>query len=84
MPMCQEKRNCDDYDPLYEAALRIVLEEREASIGLVQRRLKLGYSRVVEIFRRMETEGIVGAPKASGSLREILITPFKRRRMLRG
>lgn len=82
--MCQRKRNSDADDPLYEAALRIVLEEREASIGLIQRRLRLGHSHVVKIFHRMETEGIIGAPPGNGDLRRILIPPFKKRLMLQG
>jgi len=69
-------------DPLYEQAVRIVLEERLASISLVQRRLRMAYGRVADMFERMEAQGLVSSFLGSDGFRELLISPFKRRRLL--
>jgi len=69
-------------DPLYEQAVRIVLEERVASISLVQRRLRLSYRHVAEMFEKMEAQGLVSSFLGSNGFRELLILPFKRRLLL--
>ena len=69
-------------DPLYEQAVRIVLEERSASISLVQRRLRLGYGRAVKMFERMEAQGLVSSFLGSDGFRGLLISPFRRRLLL--
>jgi S-DNA-T family DNA segregation ATPase FtsK/SpoIIIE len=48
-------------DQLYDAALRIVLESGQASVSLIQRRLRIGYNRSARIVEQMEREGIVTA-----------------------
>lgn len=69
-------------DPLYEQAVRIVLEERVASISLVQRRLRLSYRHVAEMFEKMEAQGLVSSFLGSNGFRELLILPYKRRLLL--
>lgn len=65
------KAEQDQEDHLYEAAVRIVLDTRKASISGVQRRLKLGYNHAARLIERMETEGVVGPAKSDGT-REVL------------
>jgi S-DNA-T family DNA segregation ATPase FtsK/SpoIIIE len=48
-------------DQLYDAALRIVLESGQASVSMIQRRLRIGYNRSARIVEQMEREGIVMA-----------------------
>ena len=51
----------DQRDPLYDEALRIVFEAGQASISMIQRRLRIGYNRSARIVEQMEREGIVAA-----------------------
>jgi len=60
-----------EQDPLYDEAVRIVVETRKASISGVQRRLKIGYNRAARLVETMEAAGLVGPLQPNGS-REIL------------
>ncbi|KAA3612038.1 MAG: DNA translocase FtsK [Calditrichaeota bacterium] len=63
----------DDRDSLYEDARAIVVQSQSGSISLLQRRLKIGYSRAARLIDQMEEEGIVGAA-IGGKPREVLMT----------
>ena len=60
-----------EQDPLYDQAVRIVIESRKASISGVQRRLKIGYNRAARMIETMEAAGLVG-PLQSNGMREVL------------
>ncbi len=62
----------NEKDELYDEALRVILETRQASVSVLQRRLRLGYGRASRIIDMMEQEGIVG-PFQGSRPREILI-----------
>jgi S-DNA-T family DNA segregation ATPase FtsK/SpoIIIE len=62
-------------DPLYDQAVQIVLQNRRASISLVQRHLRIGYNRAARLIEDMERAGLV-SPMASNGNREIL-TPAR-------
>ena len=64
----------NEMDPLYDEAVRIVIETRKSSISYIQRRLKVGYNRAARIVEEMEKSGLVGPLESNGS-REILIPP---------
>jgi DNA segregation ATPase FtsK/SpoIIIE, S-DNA-T family len=57
-----ESRGGDERDELYDQALQIVLESGQASISMIQRRLRIGYNRSARIVEQMEREGIVMPP----------------------
>jgi len=63
----------DDADELLPAAIEVVVETGQASASLLQRRLKLGYSRAARLVDQMEERGIVG-PYEGSKPRTLLIT----------
>ena len=63
----------DGGDELLPAAVDVILETGQASVSMLQRRLKLGYARAARIVDEMEDRGIVG-PFVGSKPREILIT----------
>ncbi|MFR1616790.1 MAG: DNA translocase FtsK [Dysosmobacter welbionis] len=60
-------------DELLPAAVEVVLETGQASVSMLQRRLKLGYSRAARLVDQMEERGIVG-PFEGSKPRQLLIT----------
>ena len=62
-----------DYDELLPQAVDVILETGQASVSLLQRRLKLGYSRAARLVDQMEEMGVVG-PFQGSKPRDILIT----------
>ena len=62
-----------DGDEMLPAAVDVILETNQASVSMLQRRLKLGYARAARIVDEMEEKGIVG-PFQGSKPREILIT----------
>lgn len=63
-----------EQDPVYEDAIRVVLEVGKASTSILQRRLRLGYGRAARILDMMQHEGIIGPPDGSRP-REVLKRP---------
>jgi len=64
----------DENDPLFEDAVRLVLEFGKASTSLLQRRLRIGYGRAAHLIDLMERDGIVGAADGPKP-REVLKRP---------
>ncbi|HRI88557.1 MAG TPA: DNA translocase FtsK, partial [Candidatus Hydrogenedentes bacterium] len=63
----------DQDDELFDDAVRVVLETGQASISMVQRRLRVGYTRAARLIDMMELRGIVG-PHSGSKAREILVS----------
>jgi len=61
----------DEYDEKYDEAVALVCETGQASISMVQRRLRVGYNRAARMIEIMEKEGIVG-PSDGSKPREVL------------
>ncbi len=61
-----------DLDPMFEDAARIVVRHQQGSVSLLQRRLKLGYSRAARIVDQLEEAGIVG-PSEGSKAREVIV-----------
>ncbi len=59
-------------DPMYDQAVAIVLQNKKASISLVQRHLRIGYNRAARLLEQMEKSGLVSALSASGN-RDLLV-----------
>ena len=58
-------------DPLYDQAVQVVLQNKRASISLVQRHLRIGYNRAARLLEDMEKAGLVSSMQSNGN-REIL------------
>lgn len=69
----ENKANYEIEDELYPQAVRIILEAQTASVSLLQRRLRIGYTRAARLIDIMEANGIVG-PYEGNKPREVLIT----------
>lgn len=61
-PMSKEAKSND----LYEQAKEVVLRDKKPTISYIQRRLGIGYNKAATLIERMETEGIISTPDASG------------------
>jgi S-DNA-T family DNA segregation ATPase FtsK/SpoIIIE len=74
MKASEEKGSDDEeVDDRYDDAVALVAETRQASISMVQRRLRIGYNRAARIIEKMEQEGIVGPSDGSSKPREVFI-----------
>ena len=63
-------------DEFFDEAVQMVLETGQASVSMLQRRLRLGYTRAARIIDAMEEEGIIGSFRGSKP-REILIQEYQ-------
>ncbi|MBW2425382.1 MAG: DNA translocase FtsK 4TM domain-containing protein [Deltaproteobacteria bacterium] len=64
----------EEVDEMFDQAVAIVAETRNASISYVQRRLKIGYNRAARIVEQMENDGMVG-PQIGSKGREVFLPP---------
>jgi len=64
----------NEQDPMYEEAVRLVLQMGKASTSTLQRHLRLGYGRAARILDMMQRDGIIGPPDGSKP-REVLKRP---------
>ena len=61
-----------DLDPMFEEAAKVIVRHQQGSVSLLQRKLKLGYSRAARIVDQLEDAGIVG-PNDGSKARQVLI-----------
>jgi S-DNA-T family DNA segregation ATPase FtsK/SpoIIIE len=64
--------NGGEKDELYDEAVRVIMESNQASVSILQRRMRLGYTRAARIIDIMELEGLVG-PYEGSKPRRILV-----------
>ncbi|MCX6639012.1 MAG: DNA translocase FtsK 4TM domain-containing protein [bacterium] len=62
----------DDVDELFEEAARMVIRQGQASVSILQRRLKIGYARAGRLIDQLERAGIVG-PFDGSKARDVLV-----------
>ena len=70
-----EESEEDNYDAMYDQAVALVAESRQASISMIQRRLRVGYNRAARMIEKMEKEGVVG-PADGSKPREVYVKPL--------
>jgi len=71
-PAGPEGGSGEDVDEMFDKAVAIVSETRNASISYVQRRLKIGYNRAARIVESMEEQGMIG-PQVGTKGREVFL-----------
>ncbi len=77
LPSLMEKKNdpdanfLSDLDPMFEEAGLVVIRHQQGSVSLLQRKLKLGYSRAARVMDQLEEAGIVG-PSEGSKAREVI------------
>ena len=76
----KDEQGDSDYDELLPQAVSVIFETGQASVSMLQRRLKLGYSRAARIVDQMEKLGVVG-PFEGSKPRAVLVTKEQWRQM---
>ncbi len=71
IPLWEEMEQ-DDADPMLKEAIDLSRRQGRASISMLQRRLRIGYTRAARLIETMEEQGIVGPPDPGTGTREIL------------
>ncbi|MEA3337435.1 MAG: DNA translocase FtsK [Chloroflexota bacterium] len=73
--MIQQQKKEDSQDDLYEEAVQVVRTAGRASVSLLQRRLRIGYSRAARLIDLLEERGVVGPDRGGSRGREVLPEP---------
>ncbi len=71
-PLWKELQKDPDEDPLTEEALRIIRKEGRASVSMLQRKLRIGYTRASRLVEKLEEQGIISAGHPQTGTREVL------------
>lgn len=72
MPLWDDLMEEESQDPLFLEAVDIARRQGRASISMLQRRLRIGYTRAARLIETMEEKGIVGPPMPGTGTREVL------------
>ena len=70
-PLWEEEETTDG-DPLLNDAIDIIRREGRASVSMLQRRMRIGYTRAARLMDVMEERGIVGPPEGNTQVRQVL------------
>ena len=70
-PLWEEEQSTDG-DPLLNDAIDIIRREGRASVSMLQRRMRIGYTRAARLMDVMEERGIVGPPEGNTQVRQVL------------
>jgi S-DNA-T family DNA segregation ATPase FtsK/SpoIIIE len=62
----------EDLDPLFDEALDLVRRQGRASISMLQRRLRIGYTRAARLIETMEEKEIISPPQPGAQTRDVL------------
>jgi DNA segregation ATPase FtsK/SpoIIIE, S-DNA-T family len=62
----------EESDPLYKEAVDLVRREGRCSVSMLQRRMRIGYTRAARLVDKMEEKGIVSGPQGGSGLRDVL------------
>jgi S-DNA-T family DNA segregation ATPase FtsK/SpoIIIE len=68
----EEMQKEEEGDPLYSEAVDLVRREGRCSVSMLQRRLRIGYTRAARVVDMMEDKGIVGPPEGNTQVRQVL------------
>lgn len=71
-PLWENEGKSDGSDPLFQEAVELIRKEGRASVSMLQRRLRIGYTRASRIVDMMEDKKIVGPPDGGTQMRAVL------------
>jgi len=71
-PLWEEEMDKAEGDPLLNEAIDLVRREGRASVSMLQRRMRIGYTRAARLVDTMEERGIVGPPEGNTQVRQVL------------
>ena len=71
-PLWEEMEAEEDLDPKFEEAIEILREEGQASISLLQRKMRIGYTRAARMIDIMEAKGLISEPDPKTQIRQII------------
>jgi S-DNA-T family DNA segregation ATPase FtsK/SpoIIIE len=71
-PLWDDEQETPEGDPLLNEAIDFVRREGRASVSMLQRRMRIGYTRAARLVDVMEEKGIVSAPEGNTQVRQIL------------
>jgi S-DNA-T family DNA segregation ATPase FtsK/SpoIIIE len=72
IPIWEEMKEEEEKDEIYDEAVALVRSKQRASISMLQRKLRIGYTRAARLIEHMEEEGIIGPPTEGSKPREVL------------
>ncbi len=72
VPLWEDMAPVEEGDPLMGEAVDLVRREGRASVSMLQRRLRIGYTRAARLVDKMEDDGIVGPPQGGTGVRTVL------------
>lgn len=72
IPLWEDLSIQENNDPLLKESIDLVRRQGRASISMLQRRLRVGYTRAARLIETMEEKGIVGPPEPGSGAREVL------------
>jgi S-DNA-T family DNA segregation ATPase FtsK/SpoIIIE len=71
-PLWEEVEEDEDLDDRYHEAVQIVKEENQASISMLQRKMRIGYTRAARIIDKMQEKGLISEPDPQSQIRYFL------------
>ncbi len=71
-PLWKELQKDPDEDPLAEEALRVIRKEGRASVSMLQRKLRIGYTRASRMVEKFEEKGIISEAHPQTGTREVI------------
>jgi S-DNA-T family DNA segregation ATPase FtsK/SpoIIIE len=72
MPMFVDIEPEEENDPLFEEAVDLIRRQGRASISMLQRRLRIGYTRAARLIETIEEKGIISEPQPGSQVRDVL------------
>ena len=72
VPMFDEMAPASDEDPLLKDSINIIRKEGKASVSMLQRKFRIGYTRAARLVDAMQDKGIVGPPEGGTGVRQVL------------
>jgi S-DNA-T family DNA segregation ATPase FtsK/SpoIIIE len=78
VPMFEDMSPASDEDPLLKDSINIIRKEGKASVSMLQRKLRIGYTRASRLMDTLEEKGIVAPPDGMSQVRRVIETEDKK------